>query len=234
MRRDRLLGDRVNIRADDVVCTAHQLNWLPGMSVLERVRQADHVIWLDRAQYVRHSFVNRNRFSDGAWMTVPVDERDTFAPINQVRIADPTGRQREKIARKLEMLLGPAGALFAQELRRPYRLLSALNYALLQHATRALGIEVQQHLQSMLDLRHSVPAVADDDHDAELVPVRERFAEMAEQLGATVWLTGPSRHFGGEEQFLERGIRIETFMWDRPNPCALEHLRRSSRLEAAA
>ena len=80
------------------VCSAHQLNWMPGCSVVERLRRADVVIWLDAAQYVRHSFVNRNRLADGGWMTIPVDERDTFAPINRVRIADPTGRAREKIA----------------------------------------------------------------------------------------------------------------------------------------
>jgi hypothetical protein len=214
----------VSISADDVVCTAHQINFLPGRSVMERVRQADVVIWLDRAQYVRHSFVNRNRFSDGGWMTVPVNEHDTFAPINEVRIADPTGRQREKIARTLEQRLGPVAAPFARELRRPYQRLAALNWSLLQHATRALNIRAEQHLQSMLDGEHPVPAWSENDDD--LAPVRDRFADMAAQLGATVWLTGPGRRFGNEDRFHELGIRIETFEWDQPvNPCAIEQLR---------
>src|SRR5438105_10869146 len=105
------------------VVTGHQLNFLPGVSVINRLAAADIVVWLDCAQYVRHSFVNRNRLSDGQWMTVPVNEHDTYAPINRVRIADPTGRAREKIARRLEHEFGEFAAPFAEELRKPYELL---------------------------------------------------------------------------------------------------------------
>lgn len=205
------------------VCTAHQLNFVPGLSVIERIRRADIVIWLDAAQYVRHSFVNRNRLSDGAWMTIPVAEHDTYAPINRVRIADPTGRAREKIARKLEHELGAAAAPFALELRRRYELLAGLNYALIQRLFVALDIHVEQHFQSMLDPGHSVPAWSDDDDD--LLPVRERFADMTAQLGADVWLSGPSKHHGDAQRFTDRGIAIEYFAHTGPNPSAVELLR---------
>lgn len=204
----------------DVIVTAHQLNFLPGRSVMERVRRADIVIWLDTTQYVRHGFVNRNRLSDGAWMTVPVNEHDTYAPINRVRISDENGRKREKIARTLEMRLGPVAAPFAAELRKPYQLLVGLNHGLMQHLLGRMGARVEQTFQSFLDTQHAVPAVSEDEE--ELVPVKERFADMAAQLGATVWLSGPGRHFGDERRFQERGIRIETFRWEGPNPCALE------------
>lgn len=210
--------------------TAHQLNWLPGCSVIERIRRADAVIWLDEAQYVRHSFVNRNRLSDGKWMTIPVDEHDTFAPINRVRIADPTGRFREKIARRLEHELGAAAAPFAEELRRPYELLAGLNHALIRRLFAALDIHVEHHFQSMLDKGHSVPVWSEDDDP--MVPVRERYADMAAQLGATVWLTGPSAQFGEEWRYSARDIRIETYEHRGANPSALELLR--SELKAAA
>jgi hypothetical protein len=206
-----------------VICTAHQLNFLPGLSVLERIRRADVVIWLDAAQYVRHSFVNRNRLADGAWMTIPVDEHDTFAPINRVRIADPTGRSREKIARRLEHELGPAAAPFAAELRRPYEMLAGLNYALIQRLLDALDIRVEQTFQSLLDPHHAIPVWAEGDES--MPPVRERFADMAAQLGATVWLSGPSRHHGEEWRFAARGIAVDVYEHDGPNPSALELLR---------
>lgn len=206
-----------------MVITAHQINFLPGLSVIERIRRADVVIWLDAAQYVRHSFVNRNRLSDGAWMTVPVDEHDTFAPINRVRIADPTGRHREKIARRLEHELGAAAAPFACELRRPYEMLAGLNYALIQALFAALDVQVEQTFQSLLDPLHAIPVW--ERADVEMPPVKERFASMAAQLGATVWLSGPSRHFGEEWRFAARGIRVETFEHSGPNPSALELLR---------
>lgn len=212
------------------VVTGHQLNLLPGLSVIERIRAADVVIWLDAAQYVRHSFVNRNRLADGQWMTIPVCEHDTYAPINRVRIADAQGRAREKIARRLEHELGAAAAPFAAELRKPYRLLAGLNYALLQQLFRALDIRTAQVFQSMLDPHHPVPVVSDADEDIE--PVRERFADWAHQLGGTVWLSGPSKHHGDAARFLELGIRIDYFDFSGPNPSALELLRSPSAVAA--
>jgi hypothetical protein len=206
-----------------MIVTAHQLNFAPGLSVIERIRRADVVIWLDAAQYVRHSFVNRNRLSDGQWMTVPVAECDTYAPINRVRIADPTGRAREKIARRLEHELGDAAAPFARELRRPYEMLAGLNYALIQALFEVLDIRVEQHLQSMLDPGHAIPVWSESDEP--MLPVRERYADMAAQLGASVWLTGPSRHFGEEWRYAARGIRVETYEHEGANPSALELLR---------
>lgn len=214
------------ISSSDVVVSAHQLNFLHGCSVIERIRQADIVIWLDETQFERHSFVNRNRLTaDGPWLTVPVNEHDHFAPINRVRIADATGRARAKIARTLELTFGDIAAPFATELRRPYELLAGLNQALVEQLLRALDIRVLHRFQSHLDRAHALPVVRDDDED--LTPVRQRFAEMAAQLGATVWLTGPGGHHCGEEVFAERGIRVETFAWERgrPNPSAITMVR---------
>lgn len=208
--------------AADVVVTAHQLNFAPGLSVMDRVRRADVVIWLDRAQYTRHGFVNRNRLSDGAWLTVPVSEADTFVPINRVRIADPTGRAREKIARTLEMRFGRLAAPFAAELRRPYVLLAGLNHGLISRMRHALGIHTAEAFQSFLDPEAPIEVVTED--EAAVGRVRDRYADMAAQLGATVWLSGPGRHHGDKERFLERGIRIEYTEWAGANPCALELL----------
>lgn len=210
------------IKASDIVVTAHQVNFLPGRSVMERVRRADMVIWLDGAQYVRHSFVNRNRFSDGAWLTVPVDEHDTYAPIRDVRIADPTGRAREKVARTLEQRLGRLAAPFATELRRPYVKLLGLNHALLRHMMVALGIGAQETFQTCLDTCPPAPVVTEDEE--QVAALRDRYAAMAAQLGATVWLSGPGRHHGDVATFAGRGIRVEYLDWQGPNPCALEVL----------
>ncbi len=211
------------IKAGDVVCSMHQLNFLPGCSVVDRLRRADIVVWLDGAQYVRKGFVNRNRFSDGSWMTVPVNEHDTFAPINRVRIADETGRRREKVARTLEMRLGDAAAPFAAELRKPYRLLAGLNHALATRLFDVLGVEVEHKFQTFLDPEHSVPVVTDDAVHASRV--RDRYADMAWQAGATVYLSGPQALHGDVQTFAERGIRVEyTDAWSGPNPCALELL----------
>lgn len=194
-----------------MIITGHQLNTLPGMSVIEKVRAADAVVWMDLMQFRRHGWVNRNRFSDGTMFTIPVAESDTFAPINEVRIADPTGRCREKVARTLEHKLGAAAAApFAAEIRRPYRLLAGLNARLLDLLLDRLGIDVEEHYQSHLG------AGRYDD-------TSEGLAEMVAELGGTVWLSGPSgRNYLDEQPFHDRGIRVDYFDWDGPNPTALE------------
>jgi hypothetical protein len=193
---------------------------------MEKIRAADACIWMDTMQYERHGFVNRNRLSDGVWMTVPVEEHDTFAPINRVRIADPTHRARKKIAQKLRCELGAAAELYALELLRPYPLLVGLNYALIGRLLADLGIETANFLQSHIDLEHALPVVSDN--DPELDPARERLATMVAAIGGTVWLSGPSgSRYLNEMPFHERGIEVRYFDWPKgtPNPSAIEILR---------
>ena len=205
-----------------MIVTGHQLNTLPGVSVMRKVATADAVIWMDQMQYRRHGWVNRNRFSDGTMFTIPVAEHDTFQPINEVRIADPTGRFREKAARTLENKLGvERAAPYAREIRRPYRLLAGLNAALLRHLTDDLGIQAEQHYQSHLG------AGRYDD-------TSEGLAEMVAELGGTVWLSGPSgRNYLDERPFLERGIQVRFFDYEGDtNPTAVELLKRAVQVAA--
>lgn len=205
-----------------MVITGHQLNTLPGVSVMRKVATADAVIWMDQMQYRRHGWVNRNRFSDGTMFTIPVAEHDTFQPINEVRIADPTGRMREKAARTLEAKLGvERAAPYAREIRRPYRLLAGLNASLLRHLMVDLNIQTEEHYQSHLG------AGRYDD-------TSEGLAEMVAELGGTVWLSGPSgRNYLDEKPFVDRGIQVRFFDFDGPdNPTAVELLKRPVQVAA--
>jgi len=183
---------------------------------MERVAAADAVIWMDTMQYECYGFVNRNRFTDGAWMTVPVDSRDLFAPINRVRISDPTFRVRRKITKTLRYALGEAAEPYAGELLKPHGLLVGLNYQLLRLLLADLRIETAQHFQS-----HLAAGTGEQ-------PDRERLAMMVEEIGGTVWLSGPSgNRYLNETPFHERGIEVRYFDWPEgtPNPSAIEGLR---------
>lgn len=196
-----------------MIVTGHQLNLLPGCSVIRKVAASDCVIWMDQMQFRRHSFVNRNELADGTRIVVPVDEHATFSPIAEVRIADPTGRMREKAARTLENRLGDAGEPFAAEFRRPWRLLAGLNARLLDVLLPALGIDVMQTRQSYLGTGRY------DD-------TSEGLAEMVAEVGGTTWLSGPSgRNYLDERPFTDRGIAVAYFDFTGPNPSALELLR---------
>lgn len=208
-----------------IVATGHQTNFLPGASVLSKIADADIFIACDEFQYVRHGWVNRNRLSDGTWLTVPVNERDTFAPINRVRLAEGPVRWREKLARTIENRFGAVGEPYAAEIRRPWRLLAGLNVALLELLVDELHVDAQWVFQSHLESgRHWGPVVSDD-HD-ELVPVSERLAAMTAEVGADVWLSGPSgRDYLDEEPFARRNIEVRYFEYrDQTNPCSLELL----------
>ena len=198
----------------EVIVTGHQVNFLPGLSVIDKIASADVCVWMDEMQYERHGFVNRNTLADGTKMTVPVAEHDTFAPINRVKIGDPTGRGREKIARTLEMKLGAAAAPFAAELRRPYRLLVGLNARLLRLLLEAVGIRVEEHYQSHLGA-------------GRYEATSNGLADMVAELVGTVWLSGPSgRRYLDESPFEERGIEVRYFDWQgESNHSAVELIR---------
>lgn len=200
-----------------MVITGHQLNFLPGLSVIEKIRAADCCVWMDEMQFERHAWVNRNRLSDGTMMTIPIAEADHFQPINRVRIADVTGRARKKVARTLVNRLGVSGAPFAAEIERPYRLLAGLNHRLLQILLGQLDVTTEQHFQSHLGA-------------GRYEATSEGLAEMVAELGGDVWLSGPSgRNYLDERPFSDRGILVDYFDWpaDRPNPSSVELVRQA-------
>lgn len=177
---------------------------------------ADAVIFMDQMQYERHGFCNRTRFTEGdgygPWLTVPVNEDDDRGMFNEVRIADPSGFARRKIARTLTHKMGAAAAPFAAELARPYELLVGLNMALLRHVRSIARGVPEWHMQS-----HLAAGRYDD--------VSHGLAAMTAELGGTVWLSGPSgRNYLDERPFAERGIRVDYYEHVGPNPCALELL----------
>lgn len=204
-----------------MIVTGHQVNFLPGLSVIEKIRAADICVWMDEMQYERHGWVNRNRLADGTMLTVPVAEHDTFEPINRVRISDPTFRARKKIAKTLGMRLGRHADAYVKHLLRPYQLLVGLNSALLSELMVDLDIGCEHHLQSHLGTgRYEATSLG--------------LAEMVEEVGGTVWLSGPSgRNYLDEAPFAERGIEVRYFDWNQEaNPSAVELVR--ERLKAVA
>lgn len=215
-----------------IVATGHQTNLLVGCSVAHKIAAADVFIACDDFQYVRHSWVNRNRFSDGTWLTAPVDEHDTYAPISRVRLAEQPVRWREKLARTIEHHLGNAGEPYAAEVRKPWKLLVGLNVALLRQLLADLGIETPWVFQSHLATgKHWGPLVTDDPD--ELLNISERLAQMTAEVGADVWLSGPSgRNYLEERPFVERGIRVRYFDFEGANPSALELVKGQVRLAA--
>jgi hypothetical protein len=206
-----------------VIVTAHQPNFLPGASVITKLEASDAVIWLDECQYSHGGWTNRNKLPGGTWLTVPVAGGSAGSPINRVRIgAAPRGNWRDiAIASLRRELCGEVVERACEEIARPYRGLAALNVALLRLICAAFDVTAAWHFQSHLDGGHAEVAVSDERE--ALAPISYRLAMMVAELGGTAYLSGPSgRNYLDETPFFERGIGVEYWKHEGPNPCTLE------------
>lgn len=197
------------------------------MSVISKVRAADYVVWLDRVQYTKGGFTNRNRLPNGAWLTVPVVKHQAFRRICDVEIGSPSPTWREQICAKIYHAWGYGDIVedVCSEIRRPRGLLVGLNFALLEIVMREFCSFVKQERQSTLDSGEAVVAVSEE--ATELAPISDRLAMMVAELGGDVYLSGSSgRNYLDEEPFAARGIEVVYWEHEGPNPCVLDTLSR--------
>jgi hypothetical protein len=198
-----------------MIVTAHQPNFLPGISIIEKIEASDAVIWLDEVQYSHGGWSNRNKMPDGSWLTVPVDRDTDMQQFNRVKISE-HGNWRDKAVKTLEQHFGDSADFVANEIKRPYGLLVGLNLAILRYVTDS----GKWHFQSHLDGGRAVIAVSDEMY--ELLPISNRLAMMVSELGGTVYLSGPSGYrYLSEKPFADLGIEVRYWKWNKPNPCSL-------------
>ena len=211
---------RLPVRETRMIVSAHQTNFLPGMSVVEKIRSADACIFLDEVTYSPHGWTNRNRMPDGSWLTVPVESGAMYQPLNRVRISDSRDWRRQH-CKTLRQHYGHTADAICDEIQRPYRLLIGLNLACLQ--ILLADSDTSWHFQSHLDGGRTVTAVSDDRE--ELLPISARLALMVAELGGTTYLSGPSgRNYLNEQPFHDLGITVEYWQHQGANPCCLSEL----------
>jgi len=199
------------------VVTAHQPNYIPGVSVIQKVESADAVIWLDAVQYSHGGWSNRNRMPDGSWLTIPIDRSTDMAEFNHVRISDHRD-WRKAHCKALRQHYGHSADAICEEIQRPYKLLIGLSLACLQILLS--DSDASWHFQSHLDGGRAVTAISDD--RVELAPISARLALMVAELGGDVYLSGPSgKNYLDETPFHELGIRVDYWQHTGDNPCAV-------------
>lgn len=188
------------------VIACHQPNWIPGRSVIEKVKASDAVIWLDDVAYTRGGWTNRNRMPDGSWLTIPLRHSTLDGAIRDVEIS----YEREWIEKHVKTLrqhYGGAAEPIVAELEQRPRKLCTLNLACL----RVLLPDAHGYLQSQIAKANAL--------------ISDSLAAMVAEVGGTMYLSGPSgKAYLDEEPFRQRGIKVEYWHWDGPNPCALETL----------
>lgn len=199
-----------------MIVAAHQPNFLPACSVIDKARHADLLILLTGVEYSAGSYINRNRLADDQpWLTVPVDRATAKGPIRDVLVAEHTG-WREKIARTLEQQLGDtqpvrslANAVRLHTRHAPLWLLSLQTWDII---LATLGDAPKMTVQSVLDSITEDPSV--------------RLARLVEKHHGTVYLSGAGgRKYLSEKPFKARGIEVRYQDFDGPNPSAATLLR---------
>lgn len=208
-----------------MIVTAHQPNFLPGMSIVTKIEDSDAVIWLDEVAYSHGSWTNRNKLPNGDWLTVPVASGSAGQPINRVKLGKKSkGDWREQTVAKLHehMPSSPELSKVCEILMRPHKSLIGLNVALLDVVLSSC--DARWYFQSQLDGGHeTITAVSDAPE--ELLPISQRLALMVHEVGGRTYLSGPSgRHYLDERPFLERDIEVVYWEHTGPNPCVLEAL----------
>lgn len=202
-----------------MIVTAHQPNYLPGISVVQKLQAADAVIWLDQVQYSKGGFTNRNRLPDGAWLTVPiVQEGCTEKPIKDIEIVD-FDRWPNKHCRTIKQRYGKAKHFDKVEgilstLGNAWRLgnkLATLNWFLMQQVLAELELEIQQHWQ------HDLLADGKD--------ISEKIADMVGLVGGSTYLAGPSSvRYLDPGVFKHRHISLQFFKYEGANPSVIHPL----------
>jgi hypothetical protein len=178
--------------------------YIPWKGFFDLIRQCDEYVILDRAQYVKRHWHNRNliKTANGPqWLTIPVAVKGRFVqPIDEVEIARPWA---EKHWRAVELAYRRA-AFFAEiapsvqgwyEQAERERRLTDVNLIFLRGIATLLGIGTRM----TRDTAYPAQGAKTD-----------RLLAIARAAGADRYLSGPSaRAYFDEEMFRAAGVTTE-------------------------
>ena len=162
--------------------TIHQPQFLPWLGYLDKIDQSDLFVVLDRVQFKKNEWQNRNRIrtSQGhQWLTVPVLHK--FGQrIDEVRI-DESADWRTRHLRAVSMHYGRAHFrdAYLEGLRELYRgaagQLMSVSLATIRWLLDSFGIKTPMRLSSEMSLREEPT---------------ERLIDICRAVGATEYLAG--------------------------------------------
>ncbi|MBD3166794.1 hypothetical protein GF324_09360 [bacterium] len=195
--------------------SVHQPHYLPYPGYLDKVQRSDVFVFLERVQYVRREYQNRNRIKTPQgpqWLTVPV-KGAYGAAIDDVAIDDSTDWRGKHLA---TLRRAYAKAPFVEELEgfaevigRSYETLAELTIATTGYFLDRFGIVTPRHRQTEFADLPNEPS--------------ERIAEMGKRLHANRYLAGSGgRSYMNMEPFERVGMEVE-FLAHQPRPYPQQH-----------
>jgi hypothetical protein len=187
-----------------MIVSINQPAYLPWLGYFHRIAVSDAHIVLDRVQFEKNSFTNRNkvRTREGwCWLTVPVKTASKFGDlcIHEIEIAN----ERQWAAKHWQTLrlnyskapfFGEHAGFFEGIYERPWVRLADLTREITAYLLEAFGIKTKLYFSSQMN--------ASGKKD-ELV------LNLCRELRATTYLSGPlGRNYLREDLFRESHIAV--------------------------
>lgn len=186
-----------------MILTAHQPVYLPWLGLFHKIALADRFCIFDIAQYQTKDFNNRNKIKTNAgpiWLSVPVESKDHFSKsLLEVKIIN-NGWNRKHFKsidlayRKAPFYADYIGKLETVLIGRTYEYLVDLNFATLDLALSALGI--------------NVPIVTASDYSFQGCK-SDLVLDMCKQLESAIYIFGAQgRDYADVASFNRTGINV--------------------------
>jgi hypothetical protein len=143
--------------------SAHQPNFFPWLGYFIKVAVSDVHILLDRVQFTKNNWINRNIIDIGQdiYLTLPVNKVDTNKLIDEVRLGKEYQFSIKKMIKTIDnQYKNTKSKLFIQDLlneslEKNFIYLSEINIFLLDHLFKYFKISTNIHKQSELQLNNS-------------------------------------------------------------------------------
>ena len=180
-----------------------QSNYIPWKGYFDMIRMVDEFILYDDMQYTRRDWRNRNKIKTPnglSWLTIPVEVKGKyFQKINETLISEPTWAKNhwatiKQFYSKTKFFKEYKDVFENFYLKTEERYLSIVNYELIKIISEILGIKTKISWSS----------------DYELVDGKtERLLSLAQQAGATEYLSGPAaKDYIVDSFFEDAGIKL--------------------------
>lgn len=179
-----------------------QSNYIPWKGYFDLIGGVDHFVLYDDVQYTTYSWRNRNRIKTPTglqWLTVPIWHTHLAQTIQETRVADTVWPKKHWHALEHNYSRAPffrAHRDFFEELYLNTRSthLSEVNFRFLRAICGLLGIQTEFSRSG--DYRLAAGKI-------------ERVVDLCRQVGADVFLSGPTaRPYINEPLFTAAGIRV--------------------------
>lgn len=187
-----------------MVVSINQPAYLPWLGYFHRIACSDLHIVLDRVQFEKNSFTNRNKVRTKAgwcWLTVPVATSGKFGDlgIDHIEVAAEARWAAKHWATlyvnyRKTRYFAEHSVFFEQLYRQPWRLLNDLTSEATAYLLKSFGIVTPVRVSSRM---------------AATGRKQDLILNLCQEVGATVYLSGPfGRDYLQEAAFRDAGIKV--------------------------